>query len=355
MDHHERERLETLLKESLTESDWEEPRGFIVRTVAEGATQGEFLEDLGHLHRLWVKLKERLRRPNEVRCVYSEEPIFVRSMRDLFGPKVSRILVDDVGAFDKLSAFLKDYIPEARPLLELTAKEPPLFELCEANGVSIEQQIESALEKKVRLPNGGDLVIEQTESMVTIDVNTGSFIGARDQDSTILETNLEAAAAIALHLRLRNLGGIIVIDFIDMHCEEHRSQVRKALIDALAKDGARTVVGEFSQFGLLEMTRKRVRESLQRVLRVPCEDCSGDGHVASIDSVVSIIHRRLLVLSSRGDIFRVKASHAVIDALREESRIIEQSIDGRLEFLECTEYARSQFDIEITSKRLGGS
>jgi ribonuclease G len=355
VDHHERERLETLLKESLTESDWEEPRGLIVRTVAEGATQGEFLEDLGHLHRLWVKLKERLRRPNEVRCVYSEEPIFVRSMRDLFGPKVSRILVDDVGAFDKLSAFLKDYIPEARPLLELTAKEPPLFELCEANGVSIEQQIESALEKKVRLPNGGDLVIEQTESMVTIDVNTGSFIGARDQDSTILETNLEAAAAIALHLRLRNLGGIIVIDFIDMHCEEHRSQVRKALIDALAKDGARTVVGEFSQFGLLEMTRKRVRESLQRVLRVPCEDCSGDGHVASIDTVVSIIHRRLLVLSSRGDIFRVKASHAVIDALREESRIIEQSIDGRLEFLECTEYARSQFDIEITSKRLGGS
>jgi len=355
VDHQERERLEALLKNSLAESGWEEPRGFIVRTAAEGATQGEFLEDIGHLHRLWVKLMERLRRPNEVRCVYSEEPIYVRSMRDLFGPKVSRIFIDDVDAFDKLSAFLKDYIPDAHALLELTAKEPPLFELCEANGVSIEQQIENALEKKVRLPNGGDLVIEQTESMVTIDVNTGSFIGARDQDSTILETNLEAAAAIALQLRLRNLGGIIVIDFIDMHCEEHRSQVRKALIDALAKDGAHTVVGEFSQFGLLEMTRKRVRESLQRVLRAPCEDCSGDGHVASIDSVVSVIHRRLLVLSSRGDVFRVKASHAVIDALRDEARIIEQLIAGRLEFLACSEYARSQFDIEITSKRLSGS
>lgn len=355
VDHQERERLEALLKKSLAESDWEEPRGFIVRTVAEGATQGEFLEDLGHLYRLWVKLKERLRRPNEVRCVYSEEPIYVRSMRDLFGPKVNRILIDDVDAFDKLSAFLKDYIPDARALLELAAKEPPLFELCEAGGVSIEQQIENALEKKVRLPNGGDLVIEQTESMVTIDVNTGSFIGVRDQDSTILETNLEAAAAIALQLRLRNLGGIIVIDFIDMHCEEHRSQVRTALIDALAKDGAHTVVGGFSQFGLLEMTRKRVRESLQRVLRAPCEDCLGDGYVASIDSVVSRIHRRLLVLSARSDAFRVKASHGVIDALRDESRIIEQSIGGRLEFVACAEHARSQFDIEIISKRLGES
>lgn len=349
-DQKERVRLEALLRDSLIESDWKESRGFIVRTVAEGATQGEFIEDLGHLHRLWVKLKSRLQRPNEVRCVYSEEPIYVRSMRDLFDLHVTRILVDDAEAFDRLNTFLSDYIPEATTLLKRVDQQLLLFELNGGNGVSIEQQIADALEKKVRLPNGGDLVIEQTESMVTIDVNTGSFVGARDQESTILETNLEAAVAIATQLRLRNLGGIIVIDFIDMHCEEHRIRVRQALVDALARDGAHSAVGGFSQFGLIEMTRKRVRESLQRVLRAPCEECSGDGHVASIDFIVADAHRRIFALAAQGKGLRVKARVEIIDALRGESHALERLLDARLEFVAKPELAREQIEIELIDR-----
>ena len=352
-DQKERGRLQALLRDSLIESDWKESRGFIVRTVAAGATQSEFVEDLGHLHRLWAKLKSRLQRPNEVRCVYSEEPIYVRSMRDLFDLHVTRILVDDVEAFDRLNTFLSDYIPEATMLLKRVDQQPSLFELNGGNGVSIEQQIADALEKKVRLPNGGDIVIEQTESMVTVDVNTGSFVGARDQESTILETNLEAAVAIATQLRLRNLGGIIVIDFIDMHSEEHRIQVRQALVDVLARDGAHSAVGGFSQFGLLEMTRKRVRESLQRVLRSPCEDCLGDGHVASIDSILADALRRISALSVQGKGLRVSARVEIIDALRSECRALERLLDTRLEFVARPELARDQIEIELIDRRWG--
>ena len=274
-------------------------------------------------------------------------------MRDLFDLHVTRILVDDVEAFDRLNTFLSDYIPEATMLLKRVDQQPSLFELNGGNGVSIEQQIADALEKKVRLPNGGDIVIEQTESMVTVDVNTGSFVGARDQESTILETNLEAAVAIATQLRLRNLGGIIVIDFIDMHSEEHRIQVRQALVDVLARDGAHSAVGGFSQFGLLEMTRKRVRESLQRVLRSPCEDCLGDGHVASIDSILADALRRISALSVQGKGLRVSARVEIIDALRSECCALERLLDTRLEFVARPELARDQIEIELIDRRWG--
>lgn len=278
-DPQERARLQSLLESSLEASDWLDRRGFIVRTAATGAAADDLVEDLGHLHRLWLKLQERLARPSEVRCIYSEESLFVRVTRDLLSAKVTRIRIDNSEAYASLCGFLEDSIPEAAALTELVGCDVPLFESETDGENTIEQQILAALCKDVALPSGGDLVIEQTESMVTIDVNTGSFVGRSDQSETILATNLEAADAIARQLKLRNLGGIIVIDFIDMESAAHREQVRKALLQALASDSARTVVGEFSQFGLVEMTRKRSRESLPRLLQKPCETCAGEGRV----------------------------------------------------------------------------
>ncbi|MDF1764999.1 MAG: Rne/Rng family ribonuclease [Gammaproteobacteria bacterium] len=278
-DPQERARLQSLLESSLEASDWLDRRGFIVRTAATGAAADDLVEDLGHLHRLWLKLQERLARPSEVRCIYSEESLFVRVTRDLLSAKVTRIRIDNPEAYASLCGFLEDSIPEAAALTELVGCDVPLFESETDGENTIEQQILAALCKDVALPSGGDLVIEQTESMVTIDVNTGSFVGRSDQSETILATNLEAADAIARQLKLRNLGGIIVIDFIDMESAAHREQVRKALLQALASDSARTVVGEFSQFGLVEMTRKRSRESLPRLLQKPCETCAGEGRV----------------------------------------------------------------------------
>ena len=282
-DPQERARLQSLLESSLEASDWLDRRGFIVRTAATGAAADDLVEDLGHLHRLWLKLQERLARPSEVRCIYSEESLFVRVTRDLLSAKVTRIRIDNPEAYASLCGFLEDYIPEAAALTELVGCDVPLFESETDGENTIEQQILAALCKDVALPSGGDLVIEQTESMVTIDVNTGSFVGRSDQSATILATNLEAAVAIARQLKLRNLGGIIVIDFIDMESAAHREQVRKALLEALASDSARTVVGEFSQFGLVEMTRKRSRESLPRLLQKPCETCAGEGRVLRED------------------------------------------------------------------------
>ena len=278
-DPQERARLQSLLESSLEASDWLDRRGFIVRTAAPVAAADDLVEDLGHLHRLWLKLQERLARPSEVRCIYSEESLFVRVTRDLLSAKVTRIRIDNSEAYASLCGFLEDSIPEAAALTELVGCDVPLFESETDGENTIEQQILAALCKDVALPSGGDLVIEQTESMVTIDVNTGSFVGRSDQSETILATNLEAADAIARQLKLRNLGGIIVIDFIDMESAAHREQVRKALLQALASDSARTVVGEFSQFGLVEMTRKRSRESLPRLLQKPCETCAGEGRV----------------------------------------------------------------------------
>ena len=282
-DPQERARLQSLLESSLEASDWLDRRGFIVRTAATGAAADDLVEDLGHLHRLWLKLQERLARPSEVRCIYSEESLFVRVTRDLLSAKVTRIRIDNPEAYASLYGFLEDYIPEVAALTELVGCDVPLFESETDGENTIEQQILAALCKDVALPSGGDLVIEQTESMVTIDVNTGSFVGRSDQSATILATNLEAAVAIARQLKLRNLGGIIVIDFIDMESAAHREQVRKALLEALASDSARTVVGEFSQFGLVEMTRKRSRESLPRLLQKSCEICAGEGRVLRED------------------------------------------------------------------------
>ncbi len=278
----ERERLQQLLEESLSCSDWQgQDVGFIVRTAAAGAELGDFEEDLGHLYRLWMKLTQRLQRPASVRCIYSEEPIVVRATRDLINPSVSKIRVDDEDVFSQLCAFFEDTIPHAVALTQLVSADEGLFSASAGPKGSIDQQIAAALRKTVDLPSGGNVVIEQTESMVTIDVNTGSYLGSRDQAATILTTNIEAAVAVAQQLRLRNLGGLIVIDFIDMAQTSHQEEVRQALLNELSQDPARTAVGRFSEFGLVEMTRKRSRESLQRLLLTECEHCQGAGVISS--------------------------------------------------------------------------
>ena len=205
----------------------------------------------------------------------------VRATRDLINPSVSKIRVDDEDVFSQLCAFFEDTIPHAVALTQLVSADEGLFSASAGPKGSIDQQIAAALRKTVDLPSGGNVVIEQTESMVTIDVNTGSYLGSRDQAATILTTNIEAAVAVAQQLRLRNLGGLIVIDFIDMAQTSHQEEVRQALLNELSQDPARTAVGRFSEFGLVEMTRKRSRESLQRLLQTECEHCQGVGVISS--------------------------------------------------------------------------
>lgn len=347
-DANERQRLISLLTASLRDNHWAEPRGFIVRTAALVATPSEFSEDIGHLHRLWVKLQERLSRPKSVRCIYSEEPLFVRALRDLLSPDVTRIRIDEQQAFETVNSFLQDYIPEAVKLTEHVIGDVPLFDLSQSGEPSIEDQIGQALAQQVSLPNGGDLVIEQTESMVTIDVNTGSFLGARDQAATILETNLEAAAEVARQLRVRNLGGIIVIDFIDMECEQHRLRVRETLLNALLGDSARTSVGEFSQFGLLEMTRKRTRESLQQLMQAPCELCSGAGKVESLDSAMMQVLRAVTrVMTSSSDL-TIAAGAELADGLRSDDFFLSLNESNPIKVETNVRFSRFHFEVAVT-------
>ena len=213
----------------------------------------------------------------------------LRMLRDELGRGVLRVLVDDADELARLQKFVRDFIPNGAPVLELHAGPRPIFDL---HGV--EEEINRALERKVALKSGGHLVIDQTESMTTIDVNTGGFVGHRNLEDTIFRTNLEASVAIARQLRLRNLGGIIIIDFIDMRDESHRSQVVAALEQALETDHAQTQVAPISPLGLVEMTRKRTRESLEHLLCEVCPSCEGHGSIRSVETVCQDIFREIL-------------------------------------------------------------
>ena len=263
--------------------------GYIVRTAAEGVDAARLAADLDYLERLWTQVRERALRAAPGELVHEDLPLARRVLRDELARGVERVLVDDPAELAQLESFVREFLPRQAPRLELHAASRPIFDLH-----GIEEEIDRALEREVPLKSGGHLVIDQTEAMTTIDVNTGAFVGHRNLDDTILRTNLEAAAAIARQLRLRNLGGIIIIDFIDMQDAAHRERVLAALRQALAADHAQTGVAPISPFGLVEMTRKRTRESLERQLCEPCQACEGRGRVRSVETVCQDILRELL-------------------------------------------------------------
>ncbi len=258
-----REKLQLLLPEGMT-------GGFIIRTMAETATEREMKNDIDYLTKLWRDLNDGAREKPAPALLYQDLSLAQRVLRDMATEETERIVVDSRETFVKMQEFAREYTPALVDRIHHHAGERPLFDL-----YSVEDEIEKALARRVDLKSGGYLIVDQTEAMTTIDVNTGGFVGGRSFDDTIFKTNLEAAQVIARQLRLRNLGGIIIIDFIDMENADHRDAVLAELNRALERDRTRLTVNGFTQLGLVEMTRKRTRESLAHVLCEPCPTCHG--------------------------------------------------------------------------------
>ena len=282
----ERERLREAVQICI---EPDENAGFIVRTAAEDAAPEALHADMVYLRKLWEFIRQKGLRTAPGNLVHADLPLHLRILRDLLSPAVDRVLVDQANAFREMQEFASAFMPSALPRIELFVDARPLFEV-----QHVEEEIQKALDRKVTLKSGGYLIIDQTEAMTTIDVNTGAFVGHRNLEETIFRTNLEAAVTIARQLRLRNLGGIIIIDFIDMEEPDHRRQVIHALEKALATDHVKTSISSVSPLGLVEMTRKRTRESLEHVLCRACPTCEGRGFVKTAETVCYEVFREIM-------------------------------------------------------------
>lgn len=324
----------------------DEHGGFIVRTVAETASDADMLADIAYLRKLWDDIQGKANHCIAPCALYLDLNLSLRVVRDFVVPETVRILVDSRETFQKMHEFAHNYSSLGSGRLQHYTAERPLFDLH-----AIEEEIEKALARRVDLKSGGYLIIDQTEALTTIDVNTGAYVGARNFDDTIFKTNLEAAQTIARQLRLRNLGGIIIVDFIDMENAEHREAVLAELKKILARDSTRTSVSGFSSLGLVEMTRKRTRESLAHVLCEPCPICQGRGEIKTARTVCYDILRDILREARQFDAreYRILASQSVIDLfLDEESQNLAQLGDfiGKPISLQVeTAYSQEQFDI----------
>jgi ribonuclease G len=326
----------------------DETGGYIIRTVAETATEAELLADVQYLRKLWQDLRGRSLNSPAPTLLYQDLSLAQRVLRDIVHEETGRIIIDSRENFSRLQEFAAEYMPNVLQRLEHYTGERPLFDLYNA-----EEEIQKALARRVELKSGGYLIIDQTEAMTTADVNTGGFVGVRNFDDTIFKTNLEAAQVIARQLRLRNLGGIIIIDFIDMENEEHKSAVLAELQKALARDRTRITLNGFTALGLVEMTRKRTRESLEHVLCEPCPTCSGRGVVKTARTICYEILREILREARQFNAreFRILASQSVIDLFLEEesqslamlSDFIAKPVSMQVE----TSYAQEQFDIVL--------
>lgn len=345
----ERERLRALVENSVQEiSDkgGHADGGFIIRTVAEGVQGDELCADIPFLFRLWQELEEKIKTQPVRSVVHEDLPLFMRTLRDLVKPHIEKIRVDSREVHGKMVEFAKKYAPEVADKIEHYPGERPLFEL-----YSVEDEIQKALEIKVPLKSGGYLIIEQTEAMITVDVNTGAFVGHRNLEETIFKTNLEAATAIARQLRLRNLGGIIILDFIDMKDLEHQRQVLRTLEKMMERDHAKTSITGVSELGLVEMTRKRTRESLGQVMCEPCSTCQGRGTLKSAETVCYEIFREILreARAYNNEKFLVLASQMVIERLLDEESSnvadLEEFIDCTIQFQVEGIYSQEQYDI----------
>jgi ribonuclease G len=324
----------------------DETGGFIIRTMAETATDAELRGDIEYLRKLWQGIRGRAFTSPAPTLLYQDLSLAQRVLRDFAGESTGRIMIDSRENFQKLQEFAAEYTPKVLEKLEHYTGERPLFDL-----FNVEDEIERALARRVELKSGGYLILEQTEAMTTVDVNTGGYVGTRNFDDTIFKTNLEAAQVIARQLRLRNLGGIILIDFIDMESAEHRAAVLAELNKALARDRTRISVNGFTALGLVEMTRKRTRESLEHVLCEPCATCGGRGVVKTAQTVCYEILREILREARQFNAreFRILASQSVIDLfLEEESQSLAMLGDfiGKPVSMQVeTGYGQEQFDI----------
>jgi ribonuclease G len=282
-DDHERERLRAVLRSLQLP-----PGGFILRTNAEGKGEAEFGADVEFLTRLWAQIQARYAQATPPAALHEEADLTFRVVRDLFSPEVDEFLVDSADVHGKCLEYVRALVPALEDRVKRYTDRAPIFD-----ALGIEKDIEKALRRRVWLKSGGYIVIDHTEALVSIDVNTGKYVGKRDFEQTVLKINLEAVSEVVRQIRLRDLGGIIIIDFIDMEVLEHREQVEKALKRALAEDKARTNVLQISELGLVEMTRKRVRQDLRALLSVTCPTCRGSGVTKSDETLVAEVYRAI--------------------------------------------------------------
>ena len=324
----------------------DERGGFIVRTMAEDASEEELAADIAYLKKLWERMLEASKRSAAPALLHQDLDLAQRMLRDAVTDDTTTVQIDSRESHEKLVAFAAVYAPQIVPRIQHYRGERPLFER-----FNIDAEIERALARRVDLKSGGYLIIDQTEAMTTIDVNTGGYVGGRSFDDTIFKTNLEAAHAIARQLRLRNLGGIIVLDFIDMESVEHREAVLAELRRALSGDRTKITVNGFTQLGLVEMTRKRTRESLAHVLCEPCPMCGGKGEIKTARTICYEILRELMRESRQFNPreFRVLAAQSVIDLfLEEESQSLAMLGDfiGKPISLQVeTAYTQERYDV----------
>ncbi|MDY6978982.1 MAG: ribonuclease G [Pseudomonadota bacterium] len=343
----ERQRLKEIVGRYAPQFD---PGGYIVRTVAEGVSDEAIYNDMCFLQKLWTSIQERSTNGNgdDSNLLYEDLPLVMRTMRDLSGSDIEKIRIDSNETYHKVKKFAAKFIAELADQVEYYPGERPIFDL-----YGVEDEIRRALERKVQLKSGGYLIIDQTEAMTTIDVNTGAFVGHRNLEETIFKTNLEATQAIVRQLRLRNLGGIIIIDFIDMADIEHRRQVLRALEKSLERDHAKTHITEVSSLGLVEMTRKRTRESLEHILCEPCPICNGRGTLLTAETVCFEIFREILREARQFDAqqYLVLAAQPVVDMLLDEESTsvaeLEEFIGKPIKFQVESEYTQEQFDVVL--------
>jgi len=340
----ERERLREMAK---TIPEYKESEGgLIVRTVAEGVDFHEMRADMIYLQRLWAGVQERARSSRKPALIYEDLPLFLRIIRDIPIDRIEKIRVDSTETLNKMKEFVEMYVMEINDKLGLYQGERPIFDL-----YNIEEEIQTALHKRVNLKSGGYLIIDQTEAMTTIDVNTGAFVGHKNLEETIYRTNLEATQAIARQLRLRNLGGIIILDFIDMEDQSHQKHVLSALEKELSKDRVKTSISNLSNLGLVEMTRKRTRESLERTLCEPCPVCSGRGTLKTAETVAYEIFREITRMARSFDAskYRVIAAEEVVSRIMDEESSsvaeLESFLNKSIRFQAESAYATEQFDV----------
>jgi ribonuclease G len=299
--------------------------GLIIRTASDGCTEEELKKDLEFLILLWENIQKKRDRVVAPCLLYSDLDLAFRSVRDLMSQDVERLVIDDDTEYERIKDFVKAYFPKLLSKIELYADNEPIFE---AFGVEVD--ISRALGRKVWLKSGGYIVIDQTEAMTVIDVNTGKFVGKEDLEDTIFKTNLEAVKEIAYQIRLRNLGGIIIIDFIDMERLENREKVFNAFLEAMKRDRAKNTILHISELGLIQMTRKRVRESLGRVLCESCSYCEGKGFVKSPRTLCYEIFRKISKLARHGGEKIIVTAHpSVAELLSDEERTGLEDIENR--------------------------
>jgi ribonuclease G len=293
------------------------PGGFILRTNAEGRGESEFAADVEFLSRLWAQIQARYEQATPPAALHEEADLTFRVVRDLFSPEVDEFVVDSAEVHGKCLEYVRALVPALEDRVKLYAERAPVFD-----HYGIEKDIEKALRRRVWLKSGGYIVIDHTEALVSIDVNTGKYVGKRDFEQTVLKINMEAVTEVVRQIRLRDLGGIIIIDFIDMEVLEHREQVYKALKRALTEDKARTNVLEISELGLVEMTRKRVRQDLRALLSVTCPTCRGSGVTKSNETLAAevyrVIHAKAAAASEPGHHEIVARVHPDLAAYLEE-------------------------------------